>query len=130
MDILGVGIPELIFILLIAMMVFGPRRLPEIAGQIGRYVRKFRTMSQVVQSEWQQQIQDVTSLKNQAQGSLQEASKLLPPSPKELSREIKSQVTNTISIDNPLKPKPKVSPDIKETPELDKTDVIEEKENE
>ena len=36
MDFLGVGFAELIFILIIAMMVFGPRRLPEIAAKAGK----------------------------------------------------------------------------------------------
>jgi Sec-independent protein translocase protein TatA len=38
-DILGIGFAELIFIMIIAMMVFGPRRLPEIAAKAGKIVR-------------------------------------------------------------------------------------------
>ena len=121
MDILGVGIPELIFILLIAMMVFGPRRLPEIASQMGQYVRKFRMMSQTVQAEWQQQIKGAAALK-------EEASRLLPPSTKDLTAEIKNQVADTMNIDNLLKPK--VNPDKEKTPEMDKIDVIKEKTDE
>ena len=56
MDILGIGFPEIVFILLIAMMVFGPRRLPEIAGKAGKIVRDLRNMSNGLLAEWQREI--------------------------------------------------------------------------
>ncbi|MCB0214397.1 MAG: twin-arginine translocase TatA/TatE family subunit [Anaerolineae bacterium] len=62
MDILGVGFPELIFVLIIAMMVFGPRRLPEIAGKLGRYVAQLRSLSDGLMAEWQREINAATQL--------------------------------------------------------------------
>ena len=56
MDILGIGFAELIFILIIAMMVFGPRRLPEIAAKAGKTVRDLRNMSNGLLAEWQREI--------------------------------------------------------------------------
>lgn len=56
MDILGIGFPELVFIFIIALMVFGPRRLPEIAGKAGKFVRDLRNMSQGFMTEWQREI--------------------------------------------------------------------------
>ena len=56
MDILGIGFPELILIFIIAMMIFGPRRLPEMALKIGKYVRDLRNMSQGLMTEWQREI--------------------------------------------------------------------------
>jgi sec-independent protein translocase protein TatB len=41
----GIGPTELIVIMVIALIVFGPQRLPEIAGQIGKAIRDFRQMS-------------------------------------------------------------------------------------
>ena len=41
----GIGPTELIVIMVIALIVFGPQRLPEIAGQIGKAIRDFRRMS-------------------------------------------------------------------------------------
>ncbi len=37
------GIPELIAILLIIMLVFGARRLPEIGSSLGRSIRTFKS---------------------------------------------------------------------------------------
>lgn len=48
---LGGHIPELIVILLLALVVFGPKRLPEIAGSLGKGIRDFR---QSVSGETQQ----------------------------------------------------------------------------
>lgn len=56
MDILGVGFPELVFIFIIALMIFGPRRLPEIAARAGKMVRDLRNMSQGLLTEWQREI--------------------------------------------------------------------------
>ena len=37
------GAPELILILLIALLIFGPRKLPEIGRAIGKAIKEFRT---------------------------------------------------------------------------------------
>ena len=42
MNFLGMGPMELMMILVLALIVFGPGKLPEIAGQVGRVVRDFR----------------------------------------------------------------------------------------
>lgn len=56
MDILGIGFAEIMFVLLIALMVFGPRRLPEIAAKAGKTVRDLRNMSNGLLAEWQREI--------------------------------------------------------------------------
>jgi len=47
----NVGPTELLVILVLALMVFGPKRLPEMSRQIGRGLREFRRATQDVQSE-------------------------------------------------------------------------------
>jgi Sec-independent protein translocase protein TatA len=36
--------PDVLFILLLALVVFGPRKLPEIAAKVGRYMAHFPRM--------------------------------------------------------------------------------------
>ena len=38
----GIGIPELVIILVIALLIFGPGKLPEIGGALGRGIRDFK----------------------------------------------------------------------------------------
>jgi sec-independent protein translocase protein TatA len=38
----GIGVPELIVILVIALLVFGPGRLPEVGNFLGKSLRSFR----------------------------------------------------------------------------------------
>jgi TatA/E family protein of Tat protein translocase len=44
-----IGVPELVLILAIALIIFGPRKLPEIGRSIGRGLREFRQATSEVQ---------------------------------------------------------------------------------
>jgi sec-independent protein translocase protein TatB len=56
MDILGVGPLELILILVIALIVVGPERLPEIARGIGKTWRQINEMSRLVTAQWKEEL--------------------------------------------------------------------------
>jgi sec-independent protein translocase protein TatA len=38
----GIGVPELVVILVIALVVFGPGKLPEIGSALGKGIRDFK----------------------------------------------------------------------------------------
>lgn len=38
----GLGVPELVIILVVALVIFGPGRLPEIGGALGKGIRDFK----------------------------------------------------------------------------------------
>ena len=38
----GLGMPELILILVISLVIFGPSKLPEMGASIGKAIREFR----------------------------------------------------------------------------------------
>ena len=53
----GLGFGELLLILIIALLVLGPKRLPQLARQLGRGIREFRSAA----SEFQASMNDVES---------------------------------------------------------------------
>lgn len=47
----GVGLPEFLVIFVVAILVFGPDRLPDFARQAGRFVRQVRTFTQAARDD-------------------------------------------------------------------------------
>jgi Tat protein translocase TatB subunit len=47
----GIGMPELILILAVALIVLGPRRLPEIARALGKSMAEFRRATEEIKEE-------------------------------------------------------------------------------
>lgn len=45
-----IGIPELIVILVIALVIFGPKKIPEIANSLGRSINEFKRGASEIQS--------------------------------------------------------------------------------
>ena len=42
---MGIGLPEMLVILVILMLIFGANRLPEVARGVGKAVRNFKDAS-------------------------------------------------------------------------------------
>ena len=47
----GLGTPELILILVLALVVFGPSKLPEMGKALGKGIREFKRATQQVEGE-------------------------------------------------------------------------------
>jgi Tat protein translocase TatB subunit len=60
MDFLGIGPLELIVVMIIAFIVVGPERLPELARSVGKTLRDMRALSQGLTNEWQREIDSVS----------------------------------------------------------------------
>lgn len=52
----GIGLPEFAFLLVIAVFVFGPDKLPEFGRQAGRLVRQLRALAQSAQTELRKEL--------------------------------------------------------------------------
>jgi sec-independent protein translocase protein TatB len=47
----GVGLPEFVVIFVVAIVVFGPDRLPDFARQAGRFLRQVRRFTQTARDD-------------------------------------------------------------------------------
>jgi TatA/E family protein of Tat protein translocase len=56
MNILGMGPLEILLIVVLALIVFGPARLPEIMGQVGRAIADFRRATSQLSDEFNRTI--------------------------------------------------------------------------
>ena len=61
--ILNIGPWELILILVVMLIVFGPGKLPEVAQSLGKAVREFRKASSNVQRVWDEVIKEEEPIK-------------------------------------------------------------------
>jgi len=55
----GLGIPELIVIFVIALIVFGPKKLPDLGKSIGRAMAEFKKAQQEFQDSVQAEMKEV-----------------------------------------------------------------------
>jgi len=53
----NIGFPELLIILTIALLVFGPKKLPEIGKSIGKAIREFRKTTDEIKEKFEEEIQ-------------------------------------------------------------------------
>lgn len=59
----GIGYQEMFLIMVVALVIFGPGKLPEVAGQIGRAVRDFRRMTADLTGEFEKSIAEVDDVR-------------------------------------------------------------------
>jgi TatA/E family protein of Tat protein translocase len=52
----NIGLPELMVIMILALLVFGPKKLPEIGRTIGKAVREFKKSTDEIKDKFEEQI--------------------------------------------------------------------------
>ncbi len=67
----GIGYQEMFIVLVVALVIFGPSRLPELAGQVGRWVRDFRRMSADLTGEFEKTFAEVDEVKKSFKREMQ-----------------------------------------------------------
>lgn len=52
----SLGMPEILMILVIALIVFGPRKLPELGKTLGQSLAQFRKASEDFKRQWEDEV--------------------------------------------------------------------------
>ena len=67
MNIFGVGLPEVTVILILALLIFGPKKLPELGKQLGKTLKSLKKAS----NEFQNEIDQVMNEEDESPNSLE-----------------------------------------------------------
>ncbi len=92
----GIGMPELLLILAIALIVIGPKKLPDIAKSLGRAMAEFRRASDELKSSFDEES------RNQTRERLLREGKIRAPGTEEPTR----RETKGESPESPSAPEP------------------------
>ncbi len=118
MDFLGIGPPEIILVLIIAIIVVGPKRLPEVAVHLARAIRRLRGYATDVTAQMRSEIDELTREYEQIRKELQEfresTSKDIDSATREVGHTVR-EVDRTVReapaiIESSTEPEPKKPP--------------------
>ncbi|MBK1986145.1 TatA/E family twin arginine-targeting protein translocase [Sphaerospermopsis aphanizomenoides BCCUSP55] len=59
MNIFGIGLPEMGLIMVVALLIFGPKKLPEIGRSLGKTIRGFQEASNEFQNEFKREAEQL-----------------------------------------------------------------------
>ncbi len=109
MDILGIQFPEILLIMLVAMIIFGPEKLPEMMRTAGQWIRKFREMSDDVRTEVSRELKvsEFSDVIQQTRKEILEVKDTVQQSAREIREQYITEVTNvTTEVTSIVRSKP------------------------
>ena len=69
------GFQELLIIFVIALLVFGPKKLPELGKSLGKGLREFKRATEDLKSNWEDQMKEVEEPVKEAAKDMAETGK-------------------------------------------------------
>lgn len=55
----SIGIPEMVFIFVLALLIFGPKKLPELGRSLGKGLSEFRRASSELRGSLEREMQNI-----------------------------------------------------------------------
>ena|SRR5690349_12652265 len=59
------GFSEMLVIFIVALLVFGPKKLPELGKSLGKGIREFKKATEELKSSWEDQVKDISTPLNE-----------------------------------------------------------------
>ena len=113
MDVLGIGMPEIILVLVVAVIVVGPKRLPEFAAQIARVIRQMRGYATDVTTQMRSELDELTREYEQIRKELEEVRDTAVKDVDSITREVDRTVREVPAIiESSAEPAPEKRPPV------------------
>lgn len=90
MDFFGVGLPELLVILVLTLIVVGPSRLPEMAVRLARFIRTARSYASSVTKEFSETMQELEQDYDEIKGEWKEIGEGLDETARAVGEDLKA----------------------------------------
>lgn len=100
MGFLGIGAMEALVILVIALIIFGPGRLPEIMGEAGRAVRDFRRATKELTGDFEESIREVRETYDELERDMRQTARDIKRDTQGIADEINKAVTEAAAPDS------------------------------
>ncbi len=93
MSFFGMGGMEVMVIMIVALIIFGPGKLPEIGAQVGKAVRDFRRTTNELTREFNDSTSDIRSTMDEMKGTMAQVER----ESKELAQSIPASIEGTVN---------------------------------
>ena len=97
------GVTELILVFVVALLVFGPKKLPEIGKTLGKGMREFKKATDDLKSNWEDHIKETDSPIHDLKETIHEVKAEVEAPAHELKAEIEASTT--------IEPEPAATPE-------------------
>ncbi|NIS75463.1 MAG: twin-arginine translocase subunit TatB [Deltaproteobacteria bacterium] len=98
----GIGFQEILLVLLIALIFFGPKKLPDLARSLGRGVAEFKKAADEVKRSFEEVVEE-ESLKKELKDELQELKDMGSDLEKDVKKEVGDLEDDLKKIDEDAK---------------------------
>ena len=93
MSFFGMGGMEIMVIMIVALIIFGPGKLPEIGAQVGKAVRDFRRTTNELTREFNDSTSEIRSTMDEMKGTMAQVER----ESKELAQSIPATIEGTVN---------------------------------
>ena len=116
---MNLGFSEMVFLFILALLIFGPKKLPEVGRQIGRFMNEFKRASNEFKAQIESEINSIeTGVKTEILPPIHAplnslANRIFNPPPAERLREAEAEeaAASAPTQDHEPSSTPKVAPD-------------------